>query len=88
MRILLTVNRFHRFLMIKLNRTQIFADQPAMQAIPPTKQNEADWGTSGQVYTDNIVILQFKNLDNLCSPARLCLAWQAGLCPKKEIPIL
>ena len=24
-------------------------------------------GTSGQVYTDNIVILQFKNLDDLCS---------------------
>ncbi len=39
----------------KLNRTQIFADPPAMR------------GTSGQVYTDNIVILQFKNLDNLCS---------------------
>jgi len=41
-----------------------------------------------QIYTDNIVILQFKNLDNLCSPARSCLAWQAGLCPKKEIPTL
>jgi len=40
---------------LKLNRTQIFADPPAMR------------GTSGQVYTDNIVILQFKNLDNLCS---------------------
>ncbi len=31
-------------------------------------QGEAAWGTSGQVYTDNIVILQFKNLDNLCLP--------------------
>ncbi len=40
------------------------------------------------------------NLDNLRSPARSCpwppriasladeIAWQAGLCPKKEIPIL
>ncbi len=40
-------------------------------------------GTSGQEYTDNIVILQFKNLDNLCSPARRTRLWQAGLCPKK-----
>jgi hypothetical protein len=45
-------------------------------------------GTSGQVYTDNIVILQFKNLDYLCSPARRTRLWQAGLFPKKEIPIL
>ena len=50
---------------------QIFADPPAMR------------GTSGQVYTNNIVILQVKNLDNLCSPARSCprpprLAWLAG----------
>jgi hypothetical protein len=53
---------FHQF---KLNRTpqydlpdlrgmQIFADPPVMR------------GTSGQIYTDNIVILQFKNLNNLC----------------------
>ena len=33
------------WLNIKLNRTQIFADPPAMR------------GTSGQVYTDNIIIL-------------------------------
>jgi hypothetical protein len=32
------------------------------------RQGEAAWGTSGQVCTDNIVILQFKNLDNLCLP--------------------
>ncbi len=36
-----------------------------------------------QIYTDNIIILQFKNLDDLCSPARSCprqprLAWLAG----------
>jgi hypothetical protein len=53
-----------------------------MRARPPAKparhspeakpmadgQGEAAWGTSGQVCTDNIVILQFKNLDNLCLP--------------------
>ena len=51
---------------LKLNRTQIFTDPPAMRARPPAKQGEAAWGTSGQVCTDDIVILQFKNLDNLC----------------------
>jgi len=35
-------------------------------------------GTSGQVNTDNIVIWQFKNLDNLCS----------SMSQKKEIPML
>ena len=40
--------------LLKLNRTQIFADPPAM------------WGTSGQVFTDNNIIFYFKNLDNLC----------------------
>jgi len=38
-----------------------------MRARPPAKQGKVAWGTSGQVYTDNIVVLQFKNLDNLCS---------------------
>jgi hypothetical protein len=41
---------------IKLNRTQIFADPPAMR------------GTSGQVYTDNIIIYNLKNF----LPARSC----------------
>ncbi len=45
---------------LKLNRTQIFTDPPAMR------------GTSGQVYTDNIVILQFRILT-------ICV----HLCPKK-----
>jgi hypothetical protein len=82
---------------IKLNRTQIFADPPAMR------------GTSGQVYTDNIIIYNLKNF-LICvhlparAPGRLAvpvrhrlrlrrmpgrlgwrasLQWQAGLCPKK-----
>ena len=55
----------------KLNRTQVFADPPAMQ------------GTSGQVYADNNLF--FINLKNLRSLARRI--YLPGQRSKKEIPI-
>jgi len=61
-----------------LNRTQIFADPPAMR------------GTSGQVYADNVIIFLFKYLVNLCLPYEmhfLFLFHRGDLCPKQEIPI-
>ena len=66
---------------------QIFSDPSAGRARPPAKparhspeakpmadgKGEAAWGTSGQAYSDVNLISLCKNLENLCSPARLCL---------------